>query len=111
MWRYFFLWEGVDQTLAEPILDELWCFLPKESIPFLGDHTLLNENLKIILLIFYLFLTLCESSAEMLKYIYDHTLPEQFFVLSEFIVKESIFKFFLPNLMIFQEGKKNWNRI
>ena len=30
----------------------------------------------------------------MLKYFYDHTLPEQFFVLSEFILKESIFKFF-----------------
>ena len=29
----------------------------------------------------------------MLKYFYDHTLPEQFFVLSECIVKEFIFKF------------------
>ena len=48
----FFLQKRVDQTLTEPTLDELLCFLPKESISFLGDHTFLNENLKIILLIF-----------------------------------------------------------
>ena len=44
--------KGVDQTMKKLTLDELGCFPQKEFIPFLGDHTSLNENLKVILLIF-----------------------------------------------------------
>ena len=44
--------KGVDQTMKKLTSDELWCFPQKEFIPFLGDHTSLNENLSVIWLIF-----------------------------------------------------------
>ena len=44
--------KGVDQTMKKLTLDELGCFPQKEFIPFLGDHTSLNENIKVVWLTF-----------------------------------------------------------
>ena len=44
-----FFWKENDKTLAKQTPNELWCFPPKELIPFSGENTSLKENLYEIL--------------------------------------------------------------
>ena len=87
-----FFWKENDKTLAKQTPNELWCFPPKELIPFSGENTSLKENLYEILPNFGLFNTFLGDCGGVEIFTWSHILW-QFFELCERTVDEFIFKF------------------